>query len=251
MRWLILVIAGTLMAGCSPKIESGKAKEAQEHVISRDEAVGSLPCFKCHSYKKFSSAPRKGIFAHQIHTKTGYHCNQCHEVKGHSHIIINRSLCGNCHNIKMLSFKKTDMPSQFNHESHSKMFSCQECHPKIFLMSSGVAQVTMKDINSGAYCGACHNGQKAFSSSECANCHEMKGFDKELAYKMDGIGPAVFSHKFHAAAFSCSDCHPRHFEMKKTQGKMTMEKINEGKFCGACHNGSIASPASDCTKCHK
>ena len=55
-------------------------------------------------------------------------------------------------------------------------------------MKAGSAQITMKDIYSGAYCGACHNGQKAFASSECTKCHDMKGFDKELVYKVEGLG---------------------------------------------------------------
>jgi len=251
MRWLILVIISSLIIGCSPKIEKGKSEGIPNKIISRDEAVGSLPCFKCHSYQKFSAAPQKGVFSHRIHMNTGYHCNQCHNFEGHKRIAINRNLCGNCHNIKVISFKKTGMPLRFNHESHSKMFSCKECHPKIFLMKAGTAHVTMRDIDKGAYCGACHNGQTAFLSSECNRCHEMKGFDKELVYKMEGMGSVTFSHKFHTGVFPCNECHPKLFAMKKTQGKMPMDKINEGKFCGNCHNGNVASPASDCSKCHK
>jgi c(7)-type cytochrome triheme protein len=108
----------------------------------------------------------------------------------------------------------------------------------------------MKDINNGAYCGACHNGKEAFASSECAKCHNLKGFNKELKYKVDGIGDVKFSHEFHTAAFSCDNCHPKLFDMKKTKGKMTMDAINKGKFCGSCHNGKTASDATECGKCH-
>ena len=42
--------------------------------------------------------------------------------------------------------------------------------------------------------------------------------------------------------------------MKKGAAKMTMAAMNEGKFCGTCHNGkkafSVKAPA-DCVKCHK
>ncbi len=255
MRWAIFVIISALMFGCSSKLpsvnEKKKAEKAPEKIISRDEALGTLPCFKCHSYQKFSGQPVKGIFSHQIHTKTGYHCNQCHDFKGHKHITVNRDLCGNCHGIRMISFNKTVMPSRFNHEAHARKFGCRECHPNVFLMKAGTAHITMKDIDSGVYCGACHNGKKAFASSECTQCHEMKKFEKEFVYKVDGIGNVVFSHKFHTAAFSCNDCHTKIFAMKKTQGKMKMDDINNGKYCGACHNGNVASPASDCGKCHK
>jgi c(7)-type cytochrome triheme protein len=33
----------------------------------------------------------------------------------------------------------------------------------------------MKDINEGKFCGTCHNGTKAFSSKDpanCAKCHQ-------------------------------------------------------------------------------
>jgi c(7)-type cytochrome triheme protein len=102
----------------------------------------------------------------------GYHCNQCHDVRGHKHLTINKDICGSCHNIKTITFKKTALPSNFDHELHTKMFGCKECHPKIFLMSAGSVNVTMKDIYNGLYCGACHDGKKAFASSECAKCHK-------------------------------------------------------------------------------
>ncbi|MBI5075506.1 MAG: cytochrome c3 family protein [Nitrospirae bacterium] len=252
MRWpIVVLIMFSLVLGCSPGQEKAKTENEQDKVISRDEAVGNLPCFKCHSYKTFSSAPRKGIFSHQIHINTGFHCNQCHDVRGHEHMIINRSLCNACHNIKEMTFKRSGLPSKFNHEAHAKKSGCRDCHPQIFVMKTGTAVITMKDINAGAYCGQCHNGKKAFSSSECTKCHTMRAFDKELTYNVEGLGNVTFSHKFHTSSFACSDCHPKHFGMQKTAGKMTMDKINEGKYCGACHNGTIASPATDCTKCHK
>lgn len=173
MRWAVLiVIAGSLIFGCSQKTEKEKAEKAPEKVISAAEAVSSLPCFKCHSYQKFSSTPQKGIFSHQIHTKTGYHCNQCHDFEAHKYMKINKDICGNCHNIKVIALKKTSMPSKFNHESHSKMFGCKECHPKTFVMKAGSAYITMKDINEGKFCGACHNGKAASPASDCEKCHK-------------------------------------------------------------------------------
>jgi len=51
---------------------------------------------------------------------------------------------------------------------------CTDCHTKIFPMKKG-AQITMADMNAGKYCGVCHNGEKAFKSSDasnCAKCHK-------------------------------------------------------------------------------
>ena len=111
MRWpIVVLIMFSLVLGCSHKQEKAKTEDEQDKVISRDEAVGNLPCFKCHSYQKFSSAPQKGIFSHQIHINTGFHCNQCHDFQGHKHMIINRNRCSTCHNIKEIALKKSSMP---------------------------------------------------------------------------------------------------------------------------------------------
>ncbi len=170
---VLIVLVSSLVLGClQKKVEKEKTEKAPERVISVDEAVGSLTCFKCHSYHKFSSAPQKGIFSHKIHTKTRYHCNQCHDFEGHKYIKINNDICGNCHNVKIIALKKTSMPSKFNHESHSKMFGCKECHPKTFVMKAGAAHMTMKDINDGKFCGACHNGNVASSVTDCEKCHK-------------------------------------------------------------------------------
>ncbi len=251
MRWLWIIIISLLMFSCAPKVEKEKPEAVAETVISREDAIASLPCFGCHSYARFSGEPKKGIFSHKIHVDTGYHCNQCHDVIGHEQMTINRDICNNCHGIKSMTLSRTAFPSNFNHKSHAAMLNCKECHPGLFLMASGSAYVTMKDIYNGAYCGACHNGKKAFSSSECSKCHKMTEFKKELVYKIEGFGPVEFSHKFHTMAFSCNDCHPKLFEMKKTKGKMTMDAMYQGKLCGACHNGTMASAATDCGKCHK
>jgi hyperosmotically inducible protein len=71
------------------------------------------------------------------------------------------------------------------------------------------------------------------------------------------MGESDFDGKVHAdQGLKCADCHtkPKLFEMKKGGDKMTMAAMNEGKFCGACHDGkkafSVKAPA-DCAKCHK
>jgi c(7)-type cytochrome triheme protein len=72
--------------------------------------------------------------------------------------------------------------------------------------------------------------------------------------------PVIFSHEHHTEAqdLKCKDCHTKIFQMKigKTadkQGPLTMAAMQEGKFCGACHNGEKAFgvKAEDaCAKCH-
>lgn len=64
--------------------------------------------------------------------------------------------------------------------------------------------------------------------------------------------PAVFPHWIHRIRYKCYACHPRLFAMKAGGDKVSMEPIQEGKFCGVCHNGKIAWAvgAETCGLCH-
>jgi len=66
-----------------------------------------------------------------------------------------------------------------------------------------------------------------------------------------GIRPAVFPHWFHRIRFRCKVCHADlGFQFKAGGNKITMAKIIDGKFCGACHNGEIAWSVENCAMCH-
>lgn len=60
----------------------------------------------------------------------------------------------------------------FNHEFHGMAFGCGECHPGEFLMKKGSTPMKMDAMYKGRLCGACHNGQMAFASTDCAKCHK-------------------------------------------------------------------------------
>jgi c(7)-type cytochrome triheme protein len=53
---------------------------------------------------------------------------------------------------------------------------CADCHQSgLFKMKKGADVLTMKDMEAGKNCGACHNGTKAFSVKDkatCAKCHK-------------------------------------------------------------------------------
>jgi c(7)-type cytochrome triheme protein len=78
---------------------------------------------------------------------------------------------------------------------------------------------------------------------------------KTVEFEAKGAGKVVFDGKTHAdKGLKCADCHPAAFKMKKGADAITMKDINEGKFCGTCHNGTKAFSAKDaanCGKCHK
>lgn len=57
----------------------------------------------------------------------------------------------------------------------AKGLDCKTCHPGIFQMKKGGTPMTMKDMEAGKGCGACHNGTKAFKANDpanCAKCHK-------------------------------------------------------------------------------
>ncbi|MBK8161769.1 MAG: hypothetical protein IPK65_01035 [Gammaproteobacteria bacterium] len=66
-----------------------------------------------------------------------------------------------------------------------------------------------------------------------------------------GMRPAVFPHWFHRIRFRCKVCHADlGFQFKAGGNQITMAKIIEGQFCGACHNGEIAWSVENCAMCH-
>lgn len=72
------------------------------------------------------------------------------------------------------------------------------------------------------------------------------------ADEVGGTPPALFAHWSHRIRFKCYVCHSAIFEMKAGANTITMDAIQEGKFCGTCHNGKIAWGVSfeTCNRCH-
>ncbi|MBI5659053.1 MAG: hypothetical protein HZC43_05780 [Nitrosomonadales bacterium] len=63
--------------------------------------------------------------------------------------------------------------------------------------------------------------------------------------------PVVFPHWFHRIRFTCKVCHADlGFKFKAGGNDITMGKIVDGQFCGACHNGEIAWSVENCNMCH-
>lgn len=63
----------------------------------------------------------------------------------------------------------------FSHETHvdGMQLACTACHEKLYLNTNQHTTVSMKKMQQGKSCGACHNGKKAFSvKSDCAKCHK-------------------------------------------------------------------------------
>ena len=63
----------------------------------------------------------------------------------------------------------------FSHDTHVEgmALACTDCHDKLYLSKGQHKTVTMKQMQKGKSCGACHTGKKAFSvKGACAKCHK-------------------------------------------------------------------------------
>ncbi len=78
----------------------------------------------------------------------------------------------------------------------------------------------------------------------------------EIIYTEPVVG-VIFSHKTHVGdfGFDCDACHSGLFEMEalaaQREADFTMEALYQGKYCGACHDGSTAFASNtQCATCH-
>jgi c(7)-type cytochrome triheme protein len=79
---------------------------------------------------------------------------------------------------RVLTWKSTEGTVVFEGKSHAgKGLKCKDCHKGLFKRKHGTAAMSMKDLNEGNHCGACHNGKLAFdttSETNCTKCHSGK-----------------------------------------------------------------------------
>lgn len=145
-------------------------------------------------------------------------------------------------------------PIEFSHYVHVEKIgkNCPSCHNAVFNINPGKPRVsaTMKEMEEkSASCGFCHNGSRAFSvKGDCAKCHPTH----DMTFENDG-GTVVFSHDVHTGMYKCSECHPNIFVPSHGKNQQaTMEKMEKGESCGACHDGGTAFTVKEnCDTCHK
>ena len=157
----------------SPTVGTYWVEEESGAVLSKEEALKALPCFKCHSIEGFLKEPEKGKFPHALHSSSGVHCNQCHEVAGHRQPKLIETACNACHSLKKITYQGGGVGSvQYNHECHASAFKCGDCHLGLFNMKKGSTKMLMEAMYGGRLCGACHDGKTAFASQDCMKCHK-------------------------------------------------------------------------------
>jgi len=66
-------------------------------------------------------------------------------------------------------------PVVFPHWFHRIRFRCKVCHADLgFKFKAGGNDINMYKIIEGKFCGACHNGNVAWSVKNCILCHSGK-----------------------------------------------------------------------------
>lgn len=150
--------------------------------------------------------------------------------------------------LRDVPFKTSVGKVVFSHKEHIKVGTqknnCKACHDKLFDIRRSVRH-TMADMEKGMSCGACHDGKGAFALSKCIMCHPVR----DLIIKVKETGPVGFTHQQHATRQACSECHPRLFTAGSNK-PVGMAAMEQGKSCGACHDGKKAFIVTDCVKCH-
>jgi c(7)-type cytochrome triheme protein len=254
-RWTILVI---LILVALPSVLY--ARWIKDKVYLETESVGKVEfshythlemesigknCPTCHNSVYHIVAKKNPAYT-MADMEQGKACGFCHDgeqafsVKGD---------CTTCHTAARDIEIQTESVGKvvFSHDVHAGMFGCKECHPDIFKAQSNSNHATMKAMADGDSCGACHDGSTAFGvKGDCTTCHSG-----DVVYVDKDAGDVTFPHAAHVEAFGCDECHPDLFKPEKGADKMTMEAMEKGEYCGACHDGSSAfGVADDCESCH-
>lgn len=175
----------------------------------------------------------------------GKSCGACHNKENPRTPQL--SNCSVCHNVDLVKIEIPDFGQlDFSHKKHLGMYGCSDCHDSVFKPSRNNPHFTMQQMEQGKSCGSCHDAKTAFSvKGDCNKCHQ--------AGEITLPGDSFFSHKTHLdLTFSCSDCHNKLFVPGPNRGNYTMQDMEKGRSCGACHDGKSAfSVKNECQKCHK
>lgn len=275
MKFLVLFLSAALfiVSNATVYADAGDILYTKpvKSVLFSHKTHSKISCDRCHSglfeMKALTAQERPDFNMDSLYK--GKYCGACHNGK---EAFASDTQCATCHGgvREYAKFKKQPQqradikgPAEpitigsgsskvsFKHTTHSRV-SCGDCHSKQFKMKRGSIKVVFADHYKNTGCFNCHNGKKSFGMNNCLSCHDTKPSPKgELVYQLKGgVPPAYFSHEFHSKIFKCEDCHNKHFEMRIHGSKMNMQKMYEGKYCGACHNGMMGFDIKECAKCH-
>lgn len=213
------------------------------HAVHKD----MFKCAECHS--QIFRAGKSSTRATMADMEKGRSCGTCHNTKTAFGVT---SDCQKCHTVRQIHFRPGS--AEFSHKVHTSIYTCKECHPKLFIPGAGNKHSTMSQMEQGKSCGACHDDKTAFSvKGNCVKCHP--GTPRSVRYELSpSTGNVEFSHKPHSEkGYTCTDCHYKAIPSGSSDKRWIMKELDQGKFCGACHGFSMAFSVKDpiaCERCH-
>ena len=82
-------------------------------------------------------------------------------------------------------------PVIYPHWFHRMRFRCKVCHGELgFEMRVGANNIDMAQLADGKFCGACHNGEIAWSLEFCDRCHSgLRGLKTKIHGGSSAGGP--------------------------------------------------------------
>ncbi|PLX82623.1 MAG: cytochrome C [Desulfuromonas sp.] len=158
-------------SSCHPTREIAIANPVAPASFSHEAHTGMFGCGECHP-DLFVPDVSKNPAVTMDQMGDGESCGACHDGDTAFGVADD---CSSCHPTPELKIESDAGPVAFSHEVHTGMFGCGECHPDLFAPDQSKNPLaTMEQMAEGESCGACHDGDTAFSVGEdCETCHEM------------------------------------------------------------------------------
>ena len=146
-----------------------KVKQTGPTHFSHTRHIKAHPCGDCHTRLYPVKHQARPVAMAQM--EKGKSCGACHDGK----VAFPLKNCTSCHPAKELTFEVKDAGNvAFSHKAHLGMYACGDCHTALYAPARSAAKVSMKEMESGKSCGACHDAKTAFSvKDKCDTCHKM------------------------------------------------------------------------------
>ncbi len=137
--------------------------------FSHTTHIEAHQCSDCHT--RLYPVKRQTRHITMAQMEKGSSCGACHNGKGAFPL----KNCTTCHPAKELVFVDKDAGNvTFSHKAHLGMYGCSDCHTKLYAPARSSKKVSMKEMEGGKSCGACHDSKTAFSvTDKCDTCHKM------------------------------------------------------------------------------
>ena len=143
-----------------------KVKQTGPVLFSHTNHLKSMQCNACHN-ALYATGSNKAVSMADM--EKGKSCGPCHDDKEAFSV----SQCEKCHPVREVKFKVNKAGDvSFSHSTHLGMYKCNDCHTGTFPTKKGSKPVSMAEMKNAKSCGACHDGEAAFTvNGNCDSCH--------------------------------------------------------------------------------